>query len=170
MDVRKAAAKDLPYFKEMYREIVGEMKSQGIDIWDEVYPSEFLGEDIEKERLYLLTEGEETVAAFALCEESGGENAVAWEDGGASALYLYRLGVSPKFLRRGIGSAALEKAVRIAGEKGAKYLRLFVVDSNEPAVNLYLKNGFRRVEGVYEDKIVPGFTLREHGFEIKTGI
>ncbi len=170
MDVRKAAAKDLPHLKEMYREIVGEMKSRGIDIWDEVYPSEFLGEDIEKERLYLLTEGEETVAAFALCAESGGENAVAWEDGGASALYLYRLGVSPRFLRRGIGSAALEKAVRIAGKMGAEYLRLFVVDSNEPAVNLYLKNGFRRVEGVYEDKIVPGFTLKEHGFEIKTGI
>ena len=32
MDVRKAAAKDLPYLKEMYREIVCEMKSQGINI------------------------------------------------------------------------------------------------------------------------------------------
>ena len=170
MDVRKAAAKDLQYLKEMYGEIVGEMKATGIDIWDEVYPSEFLSEDVEKERLYLLTEGEETVAAFALCGESGGENAVTWEDWSASALYLYRLGVSPRFLRRGIGSAALEKAVRIAGEKGAEYLRLFVVDSNEPAVNLYLKNGFHRVEGVYEDEIVPGFTLKEHGFEIKTGI
>lgn len=170
MDVRKAKAEDLPHLKEMYREIVGEMKATGIDIWDEVYPSEFLGEDVEKERLYFLTEGEETVAAFALCGESGGENAVIWEDGGASALYLYRLGVSPKFLRRGIGSATIKKAIQIAGEMGAKYLRLFVVDSNEPAVNLYLKNGFRRAEGVYEDKIVPGFTLKEHGFEIKTGI
>ncbi|MGN0629086.1 MAG: GNAT family N-acetyltransferase [Oscillospiraceae bacterium] len=170
MDIRLASAKDLPRLKEMYGEIVADMNEHGLNIWDEVYPSEFLGEDIEKERLYLLTEGEETVAAFALCGESGGEDAVAWEDGGASALYLYRLGVSPSFLRQGIGSAALERAVRIAGEKGAKYLRLFVVDSNVPAVNLYLKNGFRRVEGVYEDKIVPGFTLREHGFEIKTGI
>ncbi|HBC92713.1 MAG TPA: GNAT family N-acetyltransferase, partial [Pelotomaculum sp.] len=47
------------------------------------------------------------------------------------------------------------------------YLRLFVVDINVPAINLYLRNGFRQVDGIYEEKIDDNFTLREYGFEIK---
>lgn len=45
-----------------------------------------------------------------------------------------------------------------------EYLRLFVVDINEPAVNLYHKNGFAQVEGTYEEKF-DDFVLREYGFE-----
>ena len=50
--------------------------------------------------------------------------------------------------------------------KDAKYLRLFVVDINKPAINLYLKNGFKRVDGIYEERIGDS-VLREYGFEIE---
>ncbi len=50
---------------------------------------------------------------------------------------------------------------------GMEYLRLFVVDINKPAIQLYVKNGFRKVEGVYEEVFEDGFVLREYGYEIK---
>ena len=31
-------------------------------------------------------------------------------------------------------------------------MRFFVVDINEPVIRLYLKNGFKRVNGIYEEK------------------
>ena len=49
-------------------------------------------------------------------------------------------------------------------KKNAEYLRLFVVDINEPAVHLYRKNGFAQAEGIYEEKF-DDFVLREYGFE-----
>jgi len=49
----------------------------------------------------------------------------------------------------------------------AKYLRLFVVDINKPAIKVYLKNGFRQVDGLYEERVDAELILREYGFEIK---
>ena len=46
-------------------------------------------------------------------------------------------------------------------------MRLFVVDINEPAINLYIKNGFARVDGVYDEVIDDEFVLHEFGFERK---
>lgn len=37
----------------------------------------------------------------------------------------------------------------------------------QPAINLYLKNGFRQVDGIYEERIDDDLTLREYGFEIE---
>ena len=36
----------------------------------------------------------------------------------------------------------LNKAIELSREMGAEYLRLFVVDENYPAINLYKKTGF----------------------------
>ena len=44
---------------------------------------------------------------------------------------------------------------------------LFVVDVNEPAINLYRKNGFTKASGVYEEVFDDGFMLREYGYEIE---
>ncbi|WP_376774592.1 GNAT family N-acetyltransferase [Clostridium thailandense] len=73
-------------------------------------------------------------------------------------MYLDCFGVNVNYSRQGIGSLML---------KQAKYLRLFVVDINKPAINVYLKNGFKQVDGIYEEKIDDGLILREYGFEIE---
>ena len=59
------------------------------------------------------------------------------------------------------------QAAVLAKEKGAEYLRLFVVDINKPAIQLYRKNGFVQAEGVYEEKIDHDLTFTEYGFEKK---
>jgi ribosomal protein S18 acetylase RimI-like enzyme len=152
----------------VYGNIIDNMNRSNISIWDDIYPCEFFSDDIQNNRLYLLVEEHDIiVAAFALCESNAGEGYVKWENAHGKALYLDRLGVNVDYLRQGIGSMMLKHATTLTKQKDAKYLRLFVVDINKPAMNLYLKNGFRQVDGVYEEKIDDDIILREFGFEIE---
>ena len=167
MEFRLAVMQDLPQLKAVYRQIVDHMNAQGIQIWDDIYPTEFFREDIEKRRLYLLTDYKKIVSAFALCDTNAGEKAVQWKEDSAEALYIDRLGVDIHYAKRGIGSFMLAKAKEAAKASGAKYLRLFVVDVNEPAVKLYIKNGFIKADGVFNEVFDDGFTLHEYGYEIE---
>lgn len=167
MECRPAKTEDLPQLKEMYRRLIERMYDQNICIWDEVYPCEFFREDIEQGRLYVLTDREEITAAFVLCDANGGAGAVQWENAAARAVYIDRLGVNVDHAGKGVGSAALQWAAVLAVQRGAQYLRLFVVDCNEPAIRLYLKNGFRRAGGVYDEVIDEDLVLRELGLEKK---
>ncbi|WP_321835585.1 GNAT family N-acetyltransferase [Clostridium butyricum] len=167
MNLRLATIYDLPILKTLYEDIVENMKKNNIDIWDNIYPYIAFNDDIKTNSLYLLiNEKYDIVGCFALCESSSGEKHVKWKNPKVKALYLERLGVNPKFSRQGIGSILLRHAAKIAKENEVNYLRLFVVDINKPAINLYVKNGFSKVHGVYAEKI-DGFILREYGFEIK---
>lgn len=168
MDFRMASINDLPKIKNMYRNIINNMMRNNISIWDEIYPCEFFKEDIENNRLYLLTEEhDDIVAAFALCQSNSGESHVKWKNPNDRALYLDRLGVNANYLGKGIGSIMLKHAIKLTKQKHAKYLRLFVVDINKPAINLYLKNGFSKINGIYEERIDDDIILREYGFEIE---
>lgn len=168
MNLRLANIDDLSNLKTMYRDIIDHMDRNNIQIWDEIYPCEFFNDDIRNHRLYLLTEAHgDIVAAFALCESNAGESYIKWENTCGKALYLDRFGVNVNYSGRGIGSTMLKYAIALTKQKNARYLRLFVVDINKPAINIYLKNGFRQVDGIYEEKINEDFILREYGFEIK---
>jgi len=165
MIFRLADKNDLPLLKKMYKEIIDNMKRNNIQIWDEVYPCEFFQNDIDCHRLYLLVD-DDIAAAFALCESNNGEGHLKWNNTKAKALYIDRFGVNVNYLRHGFGGLMLKNAISLAKQKNAEYLRLLVVDINKPAINLYLKNGFRQADGIYEEKI-DEFVLREYGFEIE---
>ena len=61
----------------------------------------------------------------------------------------------------------LAKAKETARTLGAKYLRLFVVDINIPAIQLYSKNEFTRVKGIYDERIDSDYILHQYGYEIQ---
>ncbi len=166
MDLRLAKKSDLPQLKTMYEKIIDNMNKNNVQIWDEIYPYTFFQGDIENKSLYILTEDNGIVAALTLCESHDGEDHLKWENVKEKALYIDRFGVNVDYLGRGMGGFMLKNAMELAKQKDAKYLRLFVVDINKPAINLYLKNGFKRVDGIYEEKI-DDFVLREYGFEIE---
>lgn len=165
MKLRLASIGDLPQLKAVYKEIIFHMNEHNIQIWDDIYPCEFFQEDIEHHRLYLLEDNDTIVSAFALCDSNSGEPHVTWTEPSAKALYIDRLGVNVSYLKQGIGSIMLHHAAALAKEQGADYLRLFVVDSNKPAIRLYLKNGFQKAEGVYDEIIDDDLILHEYGFE-----
>lgn len=167
MELRQANIHDLPKLKEVYRSIVWEMQRQGMDIWDDVYPCEFFETDIEHQRLWLLTDGEDIAGAFALCDEDAGSCYVNWTKPRARALYLDRLGVAPRYRGRGLGRRLLRDAAALAVARNAEYLRLFVVEGNAPAVRLYEKNGFHKAEGAYDLHLGEDTVLHEYGFELQ---
>lgn len=165
MNFRLASQEDLPQLKVVFGKIIERMNQENIPIWDEIYPCEYFKEDIENKRLYILEENSEIVSAFALCDSNAGTDDVEWKYKNRKILYLDRLGINVKYARQGFGSIMLAKAMKTAKEKGAQCLRLFVVDNNQPAINLYLKNGFQRAEGIYHEVIDETLTLQEYGFE-----
>lgn len=167
MEFRLAVMQDLEPLKCVYKEIIKNMNENGIQIWDDIYPCEFLEDDIKNNRLYLLTNKNEIISVFALCDINTGENAVEWKDKYAKAMYIDRLGVNMKHSKKGIGSFMIAKAKEIAKTSGAEYLRLFVVDINEPAIQLYHKNNFLKANGVYHEVFDDGFVLHEFGYEVK---
>lgn len=78
MEFRLAILGDLPQLKRVYADIVEDIKTQNLEIWDEIYPCEFFEEDIRKKRLYVLTDKDEVVSAFALTQTNSGESPVEW--------------------------------------------------------------------------------------------
>jgi ribosomal protein S18 acetylase RimI-like enzyme len=167
MDFRLAVMQDLPRLKAVYHEIIQNMNDHQIEIWDEVYPCEFFEEDIKNQRLYVLYDKNELVSAFALCGTNSGEKSVNWINHAGKALYIDRLGVNVNDSGKGIGSFMLTKAREVAKTLGAEYLRLFVVDINEPAIRIYTKNGFTKAIGVYDEVIDDDLILHEYGYEIQ---
>lgn len=165
--MRLANIQDLPQLKVTYGEVIDKMNRNQIPIWDDIYPCGFFEEDISNQRLYVLEESEQIISAFTLCETNSGEKAVRWENPKGRALYLDRFAVSPNHSGKGIGRFMLEKACEIARAKGAEYLRLFVVDINQPAISLYKKCGFAPAEGIYREEIDRDFVLYEFGYEIR---
>lgn len=55
---------------------------------------------------------------------------------------LYSIAVSPVFRGKGLGQLMLDEAVKRAAASGFKYLTLEVSEENQPAVSLYLRQGF----------------------------
>ena len=167
MELRIAIMEDLPKLKATYKDIIENMNRSNINIWDEIFPCEFFEDDIKNNRLYVLVDNDEIVSAFSLCDSNSGEDRVTWKDNNASALYIGKLGVNVSYLRKGIASIVLNKVIELSRKMNVEYLRLFVVDENYPAINLYKKVGFEKADGIYNEVIDENIVLHEFGFEIK---
>ena len=165
MKLRLANKQDLPQLKTMYKDIVENMNKNKITIWDDVYPSIFFESDILNKQLYVLEDDSVIVSAFCLCDDN--IDSIQWKEPAAKALYIQRLGVNVLYMQKGIGSKTLDEVKEIARKLNYNYLRLLVVDFNYPAINLYLKNGFVKKEGVHSEVIDEEIILYEHGYEIE---
>ncbi len=162
--LRNATLEDLMQLKTMFKEIVDYLNGQDICIWDDIYPCEFLIKDIEQERFYILEDENTIVGGFALCRSQEGQS-VDWKMPDETAMFVERLGVDVRYLKKGIGSRLLQSAEIIAKEKGAESVRLLVVDTNIPAINLYIKCGYQQADGTYAKYMDQDWVLREYGFE-----
>ncbi|WP_278627009.1 GNAT family N-acetyltransferase [Thomasclavelia cocleata] len=167
MEFRLAVLNDLVQIKDMYRQIVKSMNENNIQIWDDIYPCVFFENDIKNNQMYLLIDNNEIISAFVLCNTNAGEKEVRWSHDAGKSIYFDRLGVNIKYSNKGIGSLMIDKAKEIAKSLGCEYLRLFVVDINIPAIKFYIKNGFEKADGMYDEVFDDGFVLHEYGYEIK---
>ena len=167
MEFRSAGPEDLSEVQTLYRQLINFMGDDNPALWDDEYPIGVFGEDIAAGRLYVLLDEGKIISAVALSPTHEAEEAFAWEEPAASAVYLERLGVHTAYGRQGIGRKMVEEAMEIAKRLGVAYLRLFVVDVNEPAMQFYESLGFMRLEGEYEMIISEDDKIIEYAFEIR---
>ncbi len=167
MEFRLANANDLANVKEVFSNIIVDMEKNNISIWDEIYPCDFFEQDIKENNLYVLYDNDILISAFTVLQENAGEKAVKWKYNASNPVYIDRLGVNPDFSRCGIGKMMLGKAMDVARDLGSDCLRLFVVDINIPAISLYERMGFQKVEGIYSEVIDKDYILKEYGYEYK---
>ena len=116
--------------------------------------------------MYVLVDQDIIISALALNDDGHNIDLIKWENPKAKALYIYRFGVSINHKRQGIGKLMLDHAMETAKSKNAQYLRLFAVDYNKPAINLYNKLGFKCMEGIFIENI-DDVIYEENGYEIK---
>lgn len=166
MIFRLANIDDLSEIKSMYKKIVENMNANHLNIWDEVYPVEFIEEDIENHQFYVLCDNDQIIAGLSLSKTHDGEDSVEWSEKNEKVLYIDRLGVNVDYLRKGMGTLVLNETTKFAREMGMQYLRLFVVNINIPAICLYNKLGFKKAKGIYDEIIDNVIILQELGFEI----
>ena len=165
MEFRLATLEDLPQIKAVYTEIIEDMREKRMEIWDDVYPCACFEEDIGRGRMHVLVDNGIIAAGFVLNDGHPGSASIGWTMADGKALYLDRLGVNVKYVRKGMGSAALKRAEQIARVLGAQSVRLFVVDFNVPAIRLYEKNGYARAAGMYDNVVDETLVLPEYGYE-----
>ena len=167
MNIRLAEFNDLENIKSVFRKITDDMREKCGEIWNEYYPCELFEDDIKAGALYIAEEKGEIVSALALYTVNPAEKFIQWTDMKKEALYIDRFGVNTDFQRQGVGFKMLDFALDKAREKGIKYLRLFVVDRNYPAIGLYEKYGFKRMNGVYNEPIKEDVVYTEFGYELE---
>ncbi|MCH5317817.1 MAG: GNAT family N-acetyltransferase [Eubacterium sp.] len=169
MNFRLAQENDLEQLKAVFRKIIEKMNAENGRIWDDTYPCEFFAEDIKNRRLYVLTQDDIILSAFALWELAPDDerNELCWASDPAKALYFGRFGVNVDCRKSGVGSVMMSNAIATAMDKGAECLRVFVAEKNKPAMSFYLKNGFEKTEVVYDEALDEDFVLRQFGFEKK---
>ena len=160
-----ANKEDLKEIKILINKSILNMNNLGIKIWNEYYPNEcFLG-DIENNNLYLLKKDNKiiSVATMCSCDESGNE--FKWS-GTKNSKFLTRFAVSVDFLNMGYGKLMLKNLIELAQGMGIESLRLAVAKVNTPAIKLYEKFGFKKVEGSFFNEFITECDNEEYGYEL----
>ncbi len=144
--VRRAHEDDLPRVAELLRECVQQMRADGIDQWDDVYPTTAtLAADVGGGALYVASaEGMPVAGAFAIDERQDPEYAdVPWSVQAPRVAVIHRLMVHPSCQGRGLGPFLMRFAESRARQLGYRALRLDAFTSNPRSLKLYQRLGYR---------------------------
>ncbi len=148
---RKAKTEDLPEILCLYKAVVENMISSGINQWSDEYPNkEVLSEDIRKEELILGVIDGRIAAAFVMNEFADEDYYKAdWQYPHASWCVVHRLCVSPALHRQGLATAVMMYVEETAKVLGYEAIHLDTFSGNPKALNLYHKLGFTDVGDAY---------------------
>jgi len=143
--VRRAHEDDLPRLCDLLRVCVEQMRSGGIDQWDDVYPTEAtLRADIAAASLYVAAAARHPVAgAFVVDQREEPEYAgVRWRLVGAPVGVVHRLMIHPDCQRRGLARHLMAFAEIAARRAGCRTIRLDAFTGNAPSLRLYRALGY----------------------------
>ena len=172
-EIRKAAVSDYEAVLDFYRSVVMRVEELSFNrIWKTgSYPTpEYIRGFIERGELYILTDGDDIIAATALNHSLPGYDDVVWsvQCDPDQVLIIHLLGVAPSHMGAGYGKMMTRFAIKLARETGMKAIRLDVLPYNIPAVRAYEREGFRYIitkSMDYGDAVGQEFLLYEYPVE-----
>jgi GNAT superfamily N-acetyltransferase len=144
--VRRGHQDDLARVVELLRECVQQMWADGIDQWDDVYPTAAtLTADVAGGSLYVASaQGAPIAGAFAIDERQEPEYAeVPWSVQAPRVAVVHRLMVHPRWQGRGLGPFLMRFAELRARQLGYRALRLDAFTRNTRSLRLYQRLGYR---------------------------
>lgn len=148
---RNAKTEDLPEILLLYKAVVENMISSGINQWSDEYPNrEVLSEDIEKSELIVATSDDKIVSAFVMNEFADEDYYKAqWQYPNLRWCVVHRLCVSPDCHRQGIATSVMQYVEDTAKSQGFESIHLDTFSGNPKALSLYHKLGFTDVGEAY---------------------
>ncbi len=156
---RPAEPADMDAVAQLFREAIAAMQRQGIDQWDDLYPTRnHLDEDQADGSLWLIEQENRIAASITLNECPATEyQGIRWQKTG-HVLYVHRLCVDPALQGRGVAGHIMLWVERFAREQGYDVIRLDTFSGNPPALRLYQGLGYEFVADMSSRKgIFPCF-------------
>lgn len=153
MKIRRTEEKDIKRMMEIVGQAQQYMREQGIDQWQNGYPTEEVFEkDVENQMSYVLEEDENVIGmfAFAVMEEPTYREIYEgqWKQDGDYGV-IHRVAVDNQFKGAGLGGKMVEYAVNACLAQNIKTLRIDTHRDNRSMQNMLCKNGFERRGIIY---------------------
>lgn len=140
MEIKLLTNDDIEDIKNLYELI----RNNTYTLWDNGYPSEELIKwDIERNGLWGVFDNNSLIAiSFAgeRCED--GEEDFTWKDKFSKRGTFARIGVSPVYQNKGIGTMLVDFILKKLSSQGFDGVRILVGTKNNSAINLYSKFDF----------------------------
>ncbi len=150
MKISLASPADIPNIMSLIKEAIAVMLKNGIDQWNNDYPSrEIIAGDIAAGTLYKMTAEGKIAGIIVLNEWQVPQyEALKWEDAGGKYLVVHRLCLHPVFQGKGLSKKFMRFAENYAVKNQYTSLRLDTYSKNFIALNLYDSLGYRRAGDV----------------------
>ncbi|MCQ2521073.1 MAG: GNAT family N-acetyltransferase [Lachnospiraceae bacterium] len=137
-----------------YKDVVAYMNTKGPKIgWNtEKYPDlSFVKQMVRNQELFIVRENEKIICAAAVNYEVNPEyDDIAWTVKGPreKIATIHALAVSPLCRGKNVSDAFLKEIEEYCRESGNLAIHFDVIEGNEPATKLYLRNGYREVAAI----------------------
>lgn len=145
MSIRGAIASDLGPLEALTTACVAQMRAQGIEQWDEVYPDgPVIAQDIAAGTLHVL-EGPEGIIGCVTVDQRPDPlwQGLRWSADGVPFAAVHRLMVRPSLQGRGFAKQLMLHAEMNAREQGCRSIRLDTFTKNPSALALYHRLGYQ---------------------------
>ncbi|SFC85204.1 GNAT family N-acetyltransferase [Clostridium uliginosum] len=142
-EFRLANKKDIDNILSIFFSAVENMKNLGINQWDELYPNEdVIRNDIENNKMYILTINDTPVATIVMNEEHDKEyNDLNWKydfkEASGKVSIIHRVCVDPNIQGKGIGKKIVMLGEEELIKQGYCAIRLDAFSQNPFALKLY---------------------------------
>ena len=145
VDIITATVQDLDAVMVLVQSCIAQMRTQGIDQWDDVYPDRALFEgDVANRTLYLAVEQQVCRGIMVLdTHQLPPYTTVAWHYRDGPILVVHRLAIDPMWQGQGIASQLMDFAEAQGRARGARAIRLDAFSQNPSAVRLYTRRQYR---------------------------